>query len=284
MSESKKTTASKKWYEPSLPGQGPMRFAMIPLQFMLDPELENNRTAQSVFVALAMHAGPGGLCGTYSNGSYVVPSRQRLGAIAGLEVGQVSRAISFLRKKGWLKTKERRADRLPTICWITMPDRLKLVNDQGEFSALPSILTEEEVVMRKEAKLNEKYDEELGQINEATGLTLREFFEKCEAHPELDIFEVEELYAKGQANAPGIQQDNDYADANDNLVTKTNISAFRKFNVSFKSALSDVVRYHESGRAAKLYENDEIQHHGFSYETPWTELLERFEEEIQALF
>ena len=133
------------YLQPQSSSQGPVRYAKIPQQLMLDMIHERpvsvkrldkdgtrmctetvqrklTTTGFQVFCALALYANNAeGKTGFYINNKLISPSREKLGAILGLDVRSIAAGIKNLEELGWIAIKKRRYD-ASSIYYLAMPN------------------------------------------------------------------------------------------------------------------------------------------------------------------
>jgi hypothetical protein len=152
-SESK--PAKQTWYTPKNASHGKQQNGVIPVQFLLDPRVQNEggRTgAIKVFVALSTLANARtGLVGSFNEATktYYTYSLETIGKIAGLVHTNVSRALAALKKLGWADVEYIHGKTL--VIHLKFPDAdLEVLKDNGKFVYQNEPLTKEEAEAHKE--------------------------------------------------------------------------------------------------------------------------------------
>lgn len=133
-----------KWYAPATKKQGKQRFAIVPVQFMLDPAVTST-TSQKMFFAMCQFAdAETGLVGEYDKKTdiYKVPTVRKLAAIAGVNYTNGSRAMKQLIDTGWIRVK-RRMDQA-WIRHVQIPPHLSIADENGDFTAFDKSMSDEE--------------------------------------------------------------------------------------------------------------------------------------------
>ncbi|WP_374556049.1 hypothetical protein [Aquitalea pelogenes] len=293
------------WFEATKPGQGPARWAAVPVQLLLslrkDPDEGVTTTGLKVFCALAAHCldpNNPGLVGSLNHGRFRTPGEKRIAAMCGLSVRQVLTGIKNLVQHGWIKERKQRYNNT-LVLWLTIPDHLDLVDAHGRFNGLPEAWTECDIDERADEEMAreagipfEEYRKIVRTIREPDGSVAMDALMDAVGAYKAALISVpfdsqSEHTSRGEVLEPlesatilvaDIVADSEHAgDPKEDCIAEV----FGE-GISLEDALSDYVRNYDDGGGA-IYRNSEIQHFGFTHVTPFIDVYQKFKRNIDEI-